>query len=130
MAPQAKILRVFAAGKENFAGFCGREGTFCGFHGLHYLLRMQLPTPGFGVPARVRLYRPPKTAGRAKSRHAVDRPASSLSQGCARLLDSHNTPARPSMVVNVRAAREHGMHSRPRGPAPPDFPNWNAEEGI
>ena len=35
-APQAKILRVF----------CGREGKFCGFHGLHYLLRMQLLTPG------------------------------------------------------------------------------------
>ena len=34
------------------------------------------------------------------------------------------------MVANVRAAREHGMHSRPRGLAPPDFPNWNAEEGI
>ena len=45
-APQAKVLRFFAAAKENFAFFCGREGKFCGFHGLHYLLRMQLPTPG------------------------------------------------------------------------------------
>ena len=34
------------------------------------------------------------------------------------------------MVANVRAAREHGKHSRPRGLAPPDYPNWNADEGI
>ena len=36
----------YGAAGENFAGFCGREGKFCGFHGLHHLLRMQLLTPG------------------------------------------------------------------------------------
>ena len=34
------------------------------------------------------------------------------------------------MVANGCTAREHGKHSRPRGCAPRDYPNWNADEGI
>jgi len=34
------------------------------------------------------------------------------------------------MVANARSARAQSKHSRPYGPAPREYPNWNADEGI
>ena len=63
--------------------------------------------------------RPPKTAGSPKTRHAVDRPASSL---CTYFCVPKTRPHKPRMVANARSARAQSKHSRPCGPAPRDYP--------